>query len=64
MAVSKDHASYWVQKDVTVSTKQVGTLLTTARALGGKTQCQIPLTGIEWEYWMGTEISRLGGYGF
>jgi len=39
-------------------------LLTAARALGGKDECQLQLTGIEWEYWMGTEISRLGGYGF
>ena len=29
-----------------------------------KNECQIRLTGIEREYWMGTEIGRLGGYGF
>jgi len=27
--------------------------------------CCLPiLSGIEWEYWMGTEIGRLGGYSF
>ena len=26
--------------------------------------CQVRLTNIEREYWMGTEIGRLGGYGF
>jgi len=41
-------------------------LLTAARASGGKDECQVQLTGIEREYWMGTEIGRLlvGGYGF
>jgi len=39
-------------------------LLTAARASGGKDECQVRLTGIEREYWMGTEIGRLGGYGF
>jgi len=33
-------------------------------ASGGKDECQVRLTGIEREYWMGTAISRLGGYGF
>ena len=31
---------------------------------GGKDECQVRLTGNEREYWMGTEIGRLGGYGF
>ena len=30
----------------------------------GKDKCSIQLTGIEREYWMGTEISRFGCYGF
>ena len=64
MTVSEDHASYWVHKDLTVKTKQIQALLTTARASGGKDECQVRLAGIEWEYWMGTEIGRLGGYGF
>ena len=61
MAVSEDHASCWVHKDLTVTTKQIRALLTAARALGGKDECQVRLTGIEREYWMGTEIGRLGG---
>jgi len=38
--------------------------LTAARASGSKDECQVRLTGIEREYWMGTEIDRLGRYGF
>jgi len=38
--------------------------LTAARVSGGKDTCQVRLTGIEREYWMGTEIGRFGGYGF
>jgi len=34
------------------------------RASGGKDECQVRRTGIEWEYWMGTEIGRLGCYIF
>ena len=66
MAVSEDHASCWVHKDLTVKIKQFQALLTAARASGGKDECQVLLTGIEQEYWtrMGTEIGRLGGYGF
>ena len=37
--------------------------MTAARASGGK-ECQVRLTDIEREYWMGTEIGRLGGCGF
>ena len=64
MAVSEDNASCWVHKDVAVTTKQIQALLTAAKASGGKDECQVRLTGIEREYWMGTEIGRLGGYGF
>jgi len=64
IAVSEDHASCWVHKDLTVTTKQIQALLKIARAMGGKDECQVRLTGIEREYWMGAGISRLGGYGF
>jgi len=64
MAVSEDHASCWVHKDLTVITQQFQALLTAARASGGKDECQVRIRGIEREYWMGTEIGRLGGYGF
>jgi len=60
--MSEDHASCWVHKDLTVTTKQIQALLTAARASSGN-KCQVRLTGIEPEYWMGTEIGRLGGYG-
>jgi len=64
MAVSEDQSSCWVHKDLTVTTKPIQALLTAARASSGKDECQVRLTGIEREYWMGIEISRLGGYGF
>ena len=51
-------------QNLTVTTKQVRALLTAARASGGKDECPVRQTGIEREYWMGTEIGRLGGYGF
>jgi len=53
-----------VHKDLTITTKQIQALLTAARASGGKDECQVQLTGIRREYWMGTEIGKLGGYGF
>ena len=43
---------------------KIHALLTAARASGGKDECQVRLTGIDREYWMGAEIGRLGGYGF
>ena len=64
MAVSEEHASCWVREDLTVTTKQIQPLLTAARTSVGKDECQVRLTGIEREYWMGTEIGRLGGYVF
>jgi len=64
MAMSKDHASCWVHKDLTVTAKQIQALLRAVRASGGTDDCQVRLTGIEWENWMGTEIGRLGSYGF
>ena len=50
MAVSEIHASCWVHKDLTVTAKQIQVLLTAARASGAKDECQVRLTGIEWEY--------------
>jgi len=64
MAVNEDHASCWVHKNLTVTTKQIRALLTAARASDGKNECQVRLTGIEREYWMGTAIGRLRGCGF
>ena len=66
MAMSEDHASCWVHKDLTVTTKQIQALLTAVRASGRKDKCQVTvqLTGINREYWTGTQIGRLGGYNF
>jgi len=62
--MSEDRASCCVHKDLTVTANLIQDLLTTARTSGGKDECQVRLTGIEREYWNGTEIGRLGGYGF
>jgi len=35
-----------------------------ARLSGGKDKCQVQLKGTERDYWICTEISMLGGYGF
>jgi len=64
MVVSEDHTSCWVHKDLTVTTMQIQALLTAARASSGKDEYQVRLTGIEREYWIGTEISRLKCYSF
>ena len=58
MTVSEDHASCWVHKDLTATTKKIRFLLTAARASVGKDKCHVRLTGIGREYWIGTEISR------
>jgi len=58
IAVSKDHTLRQTHKDLTVTTQQIRALLTVARASGGKDECQVRLTGIEQEYWMGTDIGR------
>jgi len=41
MAVGESHASCWVYKDLTVTTKLIRALLTAARASGGKEECQV-----------------------
>ena len=64
MAMSEDHASRWVHKDLTVTAKQIQALLTAARVSGGKDECQVRLTGIERESWISTEIVKVGGYSF
>ena len=35
-----------------------------SEGVGGKDECQVRLTDIERDNWTGTEIGRLGGYGF
>jgi len=64
MAMSEDHTSCWVYKHLIVTAKQIQALLKAARASGGKDECLVRLAGSEREYWMGTEIGNLGGYGF
>jgi len=63
-AVSEDYASCWVHQDCHVADEQKAALKKAAGVLEGKDECQMRLKGRERDYWMGTEIGMLGGYGF
>jgi len=47
-----------------VADEQKAALKIAAGVSGGKDECQVRLKGREHDYWMGTEIGMLGGYGF
>jgi len=47
-----------------VADEQKAALKKAAGVSGGKDECQVRLKGTEHDYWMGTEIGMLGGYGF
>ena len=64
MAASENHATCWVYKDLICADNKAEMLRKAVGASGRKDECQSRVTGIEREYWMCTEISRLGGYGF
>ena len=64
IAASKNHANCWVHKDFHYTANNVETLREAFEASGGKDECQVRVTGIEREFWMGTEIGRLRGYDF
>ena len=63
-AVSEEYASCWIHQDCHVADEQKAALKKAAGVSGGKDECQVRLKGSEHEYWMGTEIGMLGGYGF
>ena len=44
--------------------EQKAALKKAAGVSGRKDECQVRLEGEERDYWMGTEIGMLGGYGF
>jgi len=47
-----------------VADEKKSSLKKAAGASGRKEKCQMRLKGTERDYWMGTEIGMLGGYGF
>jgi len=47
-----------------VADEQKAALKKVAGVSGGKDECRVRLKGRERDYWMGTEIGMLGGYGF
>ena len=63
-AVGEEYASCWVHQDCHVADEQKAALKKAAGESGRKDKCQVQLKGRERDYWMGTEIAMLGGYGF
>jgi len=63
-AVSEDYVLCWVHQDCHVADEQKAALKKVDGVSGGKDECQVRLKGREHDYWMGTEIGMLGGYGF
>jgi len=47
-----------------VADEKISVLQKAAEVSGRKDECQVRLKGRERNYWMGTEIGMLGGYGF
>jgi len=60
--VSEEYASCWVHQDCHVADEQKAALKKAAGVSGGKDECQVRLK--EHDYWIGTEIGMLGGFGF
>jgi len=64
-AVSEDYASCWVHQDCHVVDEQKAAFKKAAGVSSrGKDECQVQLKGRERDYWMGTEIGMIRGYGF
>jgi len=65
--VSEEYASCWVHQDCEtdchVADEQKAALKKAAEVSGGNDECQARLKGRQRNYWMGTEIGMLGGYG-
>ena len=62
--MSEEYAPCWVHQDCHVADEQKAALKKAAGVSGGKDEYQVRLKGRERDYWMGTEIGMLGGYGF
>jgi len=62
--VSVEYTSCWVHQDCHAADEQKIALKKAAGVSGGKDECQVRLKGREHDYWMGTEVGMLGGYGF
>jgi len=62
--VSEDYVLCWVHQDCHVADEQKVALKKVDGVSGGKDECQVRLKGREHDYWLGTEIGMLEGYGF
>ena len=65
-AVSEEYASCWVHQNChcEVADEEKAALKKAAGESGAKDEFQVRLKGRERDYWMGTEVGMLGGYGF
>ena len=63
-AVSEEYASCWVHQDCHVADEEKVALKKVAGVSGGKDERQVRLKGKARDYWLGTGIGMLGGYGF
>jgi len=63
-AVKEEYTLCLVRQDCHVADEKAAALKKAAGVSGGKDECQVRLKGREHDYWMGTEIGMLGGYGF
>ena len=62
--MSEEYAWCWLHQDCHVADEQKVAFKKVAGVSGGKDECQVRLKGRERDYWMGTEIGMLGGYGY
>ena len=53
-----------MSQDCYVADEQKAALKKAAGVSGGEDECQVRLKGREHDYWMGTEVGMLEGYGF
>ena len=58
--IEEGETTCWVHKEFCHTANNVETLREAFEASRGKEECQVRVTGIERECWMGTEIDRLG----
>jgi hypothetical protein len=55
----------WVHKECDIMDEDALLRLQGAwENLQQKDECSVRLNDLEWDYWMGTEVRQLGGYGF
>ena len=62
--MSEEYVSCLAHQDCHVADEQKSASKKDTGVSGGKDEFQVRLKGREHDYWMGTEVGMLGGYGF